>query len=71
MKKDAEKRKEEGYGVEGDAPKGFNEIPKDAQTFAKVAIKIKSKKRNLQEASDQWKKTDEENGKSNADDTKP
>ena len=45
MKKEAEKRKEEGYGVEGDAPKGFNEMPKDAETFAKVTIKFKSKKR--------------------------
>lgn len=32
MKQEAEKRKEE-FGVEADAPKGFNEKPKDAETF--------------------------------------
>ena len=44
----------EEFGVEGDAPKGFNEKPKDAESFATVTIKIKSKKRNLDDAQAGW-----------------
>lgn len=49
IKEEAKKQKEE-FGVEGDAPKGFTEKPKDAETFVQVAVKIKSKKRNLEDA---------------------
>lgn len=59
MKEEAQKQKEIN-GVEGDAPKGFNEKPKDAETFVQVAVKIKSKKRNLEEVQTQWNNAEKE-----------
>ena len=59
LKAEAEKRKADGtFGKEMDAPTGFGEKPQDAENFQPVTIKVKSKKRTLDEAKDSWQEPD-------------